>query len=416
MKNGISFILSILLACFCGNAGGTDADAAGETGQETVNPSYYLCRPCISDDDCSYPDFPEMVNICVDFKSEGSFCGLDCGSDSCPEGFACKEIIFDSKIFRQCYPENGKCECSEEAVAEEAYTVCSVSNGFGTCKEKRQCTIEGLSSCNAPEPSAEKCDKKDNDCNGQTDEGKLCEDSNPCTINHRCENGICLKDSVICNDKNICTDEKCDSETGECVFAFNIDPCETDGDPCTKDICSQGTCNHIKMNDNDPCDDGDKCTEADFCLNSICMAGKTVACSDDNECTDDSCDSMLGCLFSNKENGAKMSRLRRPRNAMIWTTTATEQRMKILPRLAKHRAVKELRHVHMAHGHHARFQSCWMKNVTEKIMTATGKQMKMCAIWSHRLMHLQILRRLEMLSLTEMSFIRFLFLLEIISP
>jgi hypothetical protein len=47
---------------------------------------------------------------------------------------------------------------------------------------------------------------------------------------------------VLCFDGNACTDDDCDSGTGECVFPANSDPC-SDGSACTTgDTCSGGTC------------------------------------------------------------------------------------------------------------------------------------------------------------------------------
>ena len=51
-----------------------------------------------------------------------------------------------------------------------ASTACKVGSDVGMCSGTRKCTESGLSLCDAPSPSAEICNGKDDDCNGQTDE------------------------------------------------------------------------------------------------------------------------------------------------------------------------------------------------------------------------------------------------------
>jgi len=45
----------------------------------------------------------------------------------------------------------------------------------------------------------------------------------------------------------------------------------------------------------DPCDDSDACTTVDICLNGSCLSGPALDCDDNFICTDDSCDSIMGC-------------------------------------------------------------------------------------------------------------------------
>src|SRR5207244_12077821 len=74
-----------------------------------------------------------------------------------------------------------------------------------------------------------------------------------------CGGGTCHAGSaVVCNDNNVCTDDSCNPATG-CVFTNNTAPC----------------------------DDGNACTTGDSCGGGRCHAGTTVACNDNNLCTDD---------------------------------------------------------------------------------------------------------------------------------
>jgi hypothetical protein len=81
-------------------------------------------------------------------------------------------------------------------------------------------------------------------------------------------------------------------EEPECRWDSDCD----DGDVCTDDRCVDGAC--VYSWNNDPCDDGDACTKCDKCSNGSCT-GSPVTCNDHNPCTDDTCDSELGCQYVN---------------------------------------------------------------------------------------------------------------------
>jgi len=125
-------------------------------------------------------------------------------------------------------------------------------------------------------------------------------------------------DGSVCDDTNICTDDTCSPDTGECTFIPNVAPCD-DGDLCTADdACAGGFCvsgqpvdcddtNECTDDACDPstgncsstpntatCDDGNACTVADSCSGGICVSGSEFSCDDGNICTDDSCDPLTG--------------------------------------------------------------------------------------------------------------------------
>ena len=129
-------------------------------------------------------------------------------------------------------------ECKEEE--------CSVENEWGVCFGIIMCEKGEAGQCDALVPASELCNGVDDDCDGQTDEGEeLCDDSNPCT------------------------QDSCDGEAG-CQYA-SLDGVE--------------------------CDDGDQCTEIGACAQGVCQA-PAVVCSDDDPCTDDTCDPGSGCVFT----------------------------------------------------------------------------------------------------------------------
>jgi len=74
-----------------------------------------------------------------------------------------------------------------------------------------------------------------------------------------------------------------------------------DHNPCTDDSCDSMTgCVHV--NNSAPCDDGDACTVGDTCGGSACQPGRPLVlkteCNDRNACTKESCDPELGCVHA----------------------------------------------------------------------------------------------------------------------
>jgi cysteine-rich repeat protein len=152
-----------------------------------------------------------------------------------------------------------------------------------------------------------------------------CSDTNACTEGDQCQDGGCRAGApVVCDDKNPCTADYCDPAKG-CTYLPVALPCD-DLDPCTLgDTCSQGNCvggSPRVCDDQNPCtndecvqgvgcasvpagnacSDGDPCTAGDRCEGGLCLAGSPRSCNDNNSCTDDACDSSLGCLHQNNSD------------------------------------------------------------------------------------------------------------------
>jgi hypothetical protein len=212
-----------------------------------------LCKPCADTGDCASPGGAQ--DVCVSYGSEGSFCGGSCVEDTdCPWGFSCTSATtVDGIEIMQCSADAGVCPCSTKSVALALWTPCSMENDWGLCGGKRICTEAGLTDCDASEPAEETCNGIDDNCDGDVDE--------PTDVGGDYIN--------LCDDDNECTEDVCDGETG---------------------------CSHTDLNEGE-CKDGDSCTVGDHCESGICI-GNPVLCDDDNDCTDDSCDGVGGCLFA----------------------------------------------------------------------------------------------------------------------
>ena len=265
-----------------------------------------LCLPCATGADCK--GAAGVDDVCVDYGSEGSFCGGSCQVDEdCPWGFSCAEVqTVDGIATTQCLADSGVCPCTSKSVELALWTPCENSNEFGLCQGKRLCTEDGLTTCDALLPAPEICNGLDDDCDADTDEGEVvddvylslcddgnpcttdkciggsgceyvaltegeCMDGNPCTVADHCGDGVCVGDPVECDDDNPCTDNLC-TETGGCEYPPAAGECD-DGDPCTLgDHCAQGQCLGESVNcqcqqdaDCAALEDGDLCNGTLYC-------------------------------------------------------------------------------------------------------------------------------------------------------
>ena len=211
-----------------------------------------LCKPCTSTEGCKAVGGAE--DVCVDYGSEGSYCGGTCTADAdCPWGFSCLTTVsVDGIDTSQCVADAGVCPCTAKSVELSLWTPCASANEFGTCSGKRVCTSDGLTACDATTPAEETCNGIDDDCDEDVDEPLQVEGD---YIN-------------LCDDGNDCTDDNCKGDAG---------------------------CEHVDLNDGE-CMDKDPCTVADHCAAGTCL-GNPVVCDDTNPCTDDSCDGSGGCMF-----------------------------------------------------------------------------------------------------------------------
>ena len=179
-----------------------------------------LCRPCITDTDCK-ASVVVGDDRCIPAGDVGSFCGGECSDQvGCPDGYSCKaDAVVDGPA--QCVPEvSGACVCNDKFIAEAATTVCSVSNDFGTCQAELACKPTGVGGCTAQTPSAETCNGKDDDCDGQTDEDiepEPCEGApGQCDGTATCVGGVSVctaaeKGGEICDG----LDNDCDDQVDE---------------------------------------------------------------------------------------------------------------------------------------------------------------------------------------------------------
>ncbi len=137
----------------------------------------------------------------------------------------------------------------------------------GDVCQSGKCVSKGVTFCNDGDPcTADSCDKAKG-CTFTATSGAACDDGIACTSKDTCDAGVC-KGTILCNDGNSCTDDACDPKTGKCTT-----------------IPKPGSC-----------DDSNACTENESCQDGACKPEKVKVCDDGNVCSDDSCDSVKGCL------------------------------------------------------------------------------------------------------------------------
>ena len=166
------------------------------------------------------------------------------------------------------------------------------------------------------------CSNKGSCSHNASPDGSPCDDGKACTLPDECQNGACLPGAVTnCNDNNACTMDSCDDKAG-CSHAPTLLPC-SDDNACTENdqcqggacaagkqkvcsdgnFCTQDSCDSVKgcifVMSTAACDDGSACTFGDACSGGVCLPGAQTNCDDDNVCTSDSCAVKTGCIHAN---------------------------------------------------------------------------------------------------------------------
>jgi hypothetical protein len=68
--------------------------------------------------------------------------------------------------------------------------------------------------------------------------------------------------------------------------------------PCRQAGCIAKKCLLYPILQGKACADSDPCTIGTICEDGTCVGGDPVTCDDGNPCTDDTCESMVGCVFT----------------------------------------------------------------------------------------------------------------------
>lgn len=292
---------------------------------------------CQNDEDCieilGQPGVCEIV-FCNNgqcqkgFAPEGALCPDDnnpCTTDQCSAEHKCvhSPIVCENPPPNRCdgnvlvtYGFPGTCvqgQCSYQETEHVCEKGCTVIAGVPQCVGEDPC--KGVL-CNNPQSP---CLKSEGTCiNGscfyEYDDGAPCDDSDACTTQDYCLQGVCLGIPLECDEPPLpyCRDQKTlvtfagqgECIAGQCVYAEKEVTCDwlcvtdregkgvclgegtciSDGDcpplasPCFKQgKCLSGKCSYA-YNDGAACDDGYKCTIADTCKQGECV-GTQLQCN-----------------------------------------------------------------------------------------------------------------------------------------
>ncbi len=277
-------------------------------------PSTGACslKPKAKGTKCSDGNLCTQTDTCSAGKCNGAN-PKKCSGDQCNDG--------------ACNPGNGACykkpkkngtACNDGQTCTKPDTCQSGTCKAGTwtcgckvhadCDDKKACTTD-------------QCLKNSSGafyCKYTPKTGTSCTDGNACTLSDKCDSGGNCKGSVKnCNDGNVCTLDSCDSKSGKCLHNSVAASCSdnnkcTSGDKCVGSVCkgSSIVCNDKNGCTNDSCNpktgctfvansntcnkDNNACTVGDKCVNKVCTAGPKKSCSDGTICTSDSCNTSTG--------------------------------------------------------------------------------------------------------------------------
>jgi len=257
---------------------GADLEPGDLQSESSVVPgAEILCKPCKTDEDCTVES--TAGNQCIDRGADGRFCGIFCSEAvHCPDGYECASVGGDLSGSHQCQPSAATCPCPD--TFKPFMTICYAENEFGRCEAERSCDA----TCPADLPAAETCNGRDDNCDGQTDEG---------LGSTTCGNGICAHTVQNCmggipqncdpmegSTTELCNglDDNCDSQTDE-------EPATLcgGGSICYQDACCTPSCSGAPCGDDGcggfcgGCADGSVCHEGSCCKPDC--EGK--ACGDD---------------------------------------------------------------------------------------------------------------------------------------
>ncbi len=261
---------------------------------------------CDDRDPCNGPEYCDQVLGCQAGVPLNCDDEIACTDDSCEEGVGCKNLPVDANcsdgldctdgvcdleaggcVFvahdERCGDTVGctddRCDLSEGCVHDPNNTLCDDGIGCTTnlCQAATGCTYPpDHSQCSA----ADLCDP----------DGFGADAATGCAPRPECANDGECDDEDYCNGPEACVNGFCQPGA-----PINCD----DSVACTTDVCNEvaESCDHTPVNAS--CSDQNVCNGIETCVVGVgCAPGTPLNCNDSIECTEDSCDPVLGCIHS----------------------------------------------------------------------------------------------------------------------
>ncbi len=243
---------------------------AGSECTEDANCGF--CEECV-DNTCVYQsDSEDLKNDCPSGDCASGFCNGAGACDYTPSTTECRESAgicdlaefctgsfpdcpADAKSTAECRPEVGVCDVAEfcNGVSNDCPTNAFLPSTTECRPSAGECDI------------AESCTGNSAQCptNSYQPDSTPCDDSQFCTVDDVCTEGVCGGVAKDCSDGVACTADSCDE---------------------VEDVC-------VHTPDDSFCDDGLYCNGAEICDATLgCQSGTPVDCNDGEPCTTDSCD------------------------------------------------------------------------------------------------------------------------------
>ncbi len=312
--------------------------------------------PCDGGDSCRIYQCQDGVCVEVASKLDGAECEDDenqCTADVCREGVCTHEPmpaapcddgnpctandICNGNVCANgipladgspCQSERNSCELAV-CLTGSCTPVASLVDGTQCEDDDDPCTSDicQMGTCAHPIAPGTPCEGDDDCTEDACNSAGVCEpitvlmdglpcspDSEGCTLDI-CQSGSCSHPlapagSPCESDGNECFEDAC-SEFGDCVPtapAPDGTECTDDGNACRSDLCMGGTCQHPPRAAGSPCElDTDNCTVdacngTGTCLQVDIAPDGTPCLEDGRSCTDDVC-SQGGCNHSHRPNG-----------------------------------------------------------------------------------------------------------------
>jgi len=203
---------------------------------QCILPPFTFCNECGTDAEC-------FGNSCLDLGAS-RYCFRKCSTDvDClgVEGYSCREYPGGGGSW--CLPDNGTCDCDADSAAFKK--ACSIANEIGSCFGFSTCQPDvGWTPCDAEAARPELCNGLDDDCNGVPDDGL---DVQPCFATTEGV-GTCAGTMQcfgaagwVCNAPQP-TAEACNYKDDDCDGLTDEDFLDADGDYGSDVNC--GACNN----------------------------------------------------------------------------------------------------------------------------------------------------------------------------
>jgi hypothetical protein len=276
---------------------------------------------CSDDNPCTSDSCGSATGTCVFLANT-----LNCDDqNACTVGDVCQSGNCVPGTLTVC---DDKAYCTDDAcdTTTGACVFVAAHDGLG-CEDGNACTTGDIcvsGQCTSGQPpkcddgnicTADICVAATGLCDFSPLAGTACDDNEACTSGDACQGGQCVAGKAVCECKKLsdcAVKEDGDACNGTLWCNLSDHTCQLDPatvvtcDASKNGVCLQYVCNKLtgqcdaqNLNEGGKCDaDSSACSTGDFCQAGVCITGSIPGCDDSNNCTNDSCDPVIGCVFA----------------------------------------------------------------------------------------------------------------------